>query len=445
MTMTEAPPSPERPWSFPRKFAFRWIVLYFVLFALDGIAQLVPVFGGGLGYLVEQTLRPIVAWFGQTAFGVTITVYPNGSGDTTYNWIEIAFFASLATVGAMLWSLVDRRRTSYPWVRDGFLVAMRFVVAGAMLGYGINKIFALQFPTPGMGRLLQNYGDSSPMGILWTFMGTSTAYTMFAGWMETIGGLLLLFRRTALLGALWTAGVMANVVLLNLCYDVPVKIYSSHLLLMALLVAAPDMGRLLGHFLLNRPMAQRDLIGPWTNRTLRWTAFGVKLCWVLVSVPLIAWGHYQMQYTFGPKAPKGPLDGTWEVLEFRRDGVDRPPLVTDELRWRYLTLTDRPAWKQAAAAPMRGTTERWVLEVRSDGPTGGSLLLTSQAAAAGAPATAPPQAGTLEYALLGDGTMSVTGTVNGAAIEALCKRREPSEFLLLNRGFHWINEVPFNR
>jgi hypothetical protein len=25
------------------------------------------------------------------------------------------------------------------------------------------------------------------------------------------------------------------------------------------------------------------------------------------------------------------------------------------------------------------------------------------------------------------------------------RRKDPSEFLLVNRGFHWINELPFNR
>ena len=79
---------------------------------------------------------------------------------------------------------------------------MRLVVAGAMFTYGINKVFGLQFPEPGMQRLLQDYGDSSPMGLLWTFMGASQPYTMFAGWMETIGGLLLCLRRTQLVGTL---------------------------------------------------------------------------------------------------------------------------------------------------------------------------------------------------------------------------------------------------
>lgn len=47
--------------------------------------------------------------------------------------------------------------------------------ATAMVAYGMFKISPSQFPAPGLSRLVQPYGDSSPMGLLWTFMGVSMA------------------------------------------------------------------------------------------------------------------------------------------------------------------------------------------------------------------------------------------------------------------------------
>ena len=38
------------------------------------------------------------------------------------------------------------------------------------------------------------------MGLLWTFMGHSPAYSAFTGAAEALAGALLLFRRTTLLG-----------------------------------------------------------------------------------------------------------------------------------------------------------------------------------------------------------------------------------------------------
>ncbi len=57
------------------------------------------------------------------------------------------------------------------------------------------------------------------MGVLWWMMGSSPAYTIFSGSIETLGGALLLFRRTATLGAIVSAGAMLNVWMLNMCYD----------------------------------------------------------------------------------------------------------------------------------------------------------------------------------------------------------------------------------
>lgn len=68
-------------------------------------------------------------------------------------------------------------------------------------------------------------------------MGSSRAYTIFAGVFEIIPGFLLLFRKTKLIGALMAIIVMLNVVLLNFCYDIPVKLFSSFLLLIAIIIA----------------------------------------------------------------------------------------------------------------------------------------------------------------------------------------------------------------
>jgi len=427
------------PWPLHLRVVFRFTFFYFIFAFFSAILQLVPLLGM-LGYLLDQAVQPFYVWIGKIVFGVEITVFPNGSSDTTYNWVQFASHLAFAAVAAAAWSAVDRRRPSYPWLKDGLWIAMRFVLASAMFGYGINKVFGIQFPEPGMQRLLQDYGDSSPMGLLWTFMGASQPYTMFAGWMETIGGLLLCFRRTQLVGALWTAGVMANVFVLNMFYDVPVKIYSFHLLVLAMVIAAPDMQRLVRLFLLNRPVPRADLCGPWTNRILRRVAFGVKLAWVGFTVPFMFWQMSEMRYTYGALAPRGELDGTWEVREFRRDGVEMPPVITDAARWRYLTLIDRPEWKQGIVTHMKGVNARWLLEVKD-----GALEFRDMTVAAGEDPAKAPLVGTLAFTREGEKAMRLSGEVAGTKIDAVCERLDAEDFLLSNRGFHWVNEFPFNR
>jgi len=80
---------------------------------------------------------------------------------------------------------------------------------------------------------------------------------------------LLVFRRTSLIGAMLAVPVMANVVLLNFAYDIPVKLYSIHLLIMALAVIAPNAHRLYGVLVQNCPVAPGDVAAPVSDTRLR--------------------------------------------------------------------------------------------------------------------------------------------------------------------------------
>ena len=85
-----------------------------------------------------------------------------------------------------------------------------------------------------------------------------------------------LFRRTTTLSALVVVPVMLNVFLLNLCYDVPVKLMSFHLFLAGLFLALPDFRRLFDVLILNRPTAPREITPPlrypWRRRLRRRSA-----------------------------------------------------------------------------------------------------------------------------------------------------------------------------
>src|SRR5205807_3997106 len=71
-----------------------------------------------------------------------------------------------------------------------------------------------------------------------------------------------------LLGALCAAGATLQVFLLNMCYDVPVKLMSGHLLLMALTLIVPDVPRLVRFFVLGRPVAPRPAMPLFAWRRL---------------------------------------------------------------------------------------------------------------------------------------------------------------------------------
>ena len=123
-----------------------------------------------------------------------------------------------------------------------------------MFSYGFAKVFPLQMPTVFLSRLLEPYGDFSPMGVIWYSIGAAPGYERFIGSAEVLGGLLLLLPWTSLLGALVTLGVTFGVWVVNMTYDVPVKLFAFHLVLMAIFLIAPDARRLINWFVLNRPV-----------------------------------------------------------------------------------------------------------------------------------------------------------------------------------------------
>ena len=111
-------------------------------------------------------------------------------------------------------------RRSSSALHDCLQVILRYALGIAMVTYGMAKIAHLQMLPPHLAKLVQPLGESSPTSLLWVFMGSSTAYSMFTGVIEAVGGALLFNRRTTTLGALVSLGSLSQVLALNLSYDV---------------------------------------------------------------------------------------------------------------------------------------------------------------------------------------------------------------------------------
>jgi hypothetical protein len=94
----------------------------------------------------------------------------------------------------LIWSRFDRRRTRYGRVYSWFRVFVRFALGSTLIGYGFAKVFPLQMPAPQLTRLLEPYGNFSPMGVLWYSIGASFSYERFVGLVKAIAGGCCSFR-----------------------------------------------------------------------------------------------------------------------------------------------------------------------------------------------------------------------------------------------------------
>jgi hypothetical protein len=405
----------------------------------------------------------VVLWTGKQLFEVEIEYRPAGSGDTTWNYVQVLDFSVIAAVLSLLWTVAawawwrlrPGSRLGYPHLHEWLRVFVRFYLAQMMIRYGAVKIIQVQFPYPRPDTLMHTYGESSPMHLLWTFMGASEGYNWFTGGGEVLAGLLLCTRRTTLLGALVTFGVMAHVAALNFCYDVPAKLFSCHLLLMSLFLMAPDLPWLVRVFALGRPEVPHGYTPLVRQPWLDWTLCVVRTLVVFTYVGVALYNAHERSKLYGRLAPEPPLFGLWEVEEFALDGKVRPPLTTDAGRWQRVTFNKAfPLRKSSPGKPRVGITNMrgksvLVAEVEVDeerktitmtrlgGPPGGA---------------APPSVHVLRYREVEPDVIEVEGEVAFLAdgtsgpkqVKARLRHYGTDKFLLSNRGFHWINEVPYN-
>ena len=115
----------------------------------------------------------------------------SGSGDRLFDWIWYLSIILISVIVSSIWALVDRKRRSYELLNGWLLIFLTFYLADSLLFYGLMKVVAHQFSPPDLERLFQTFGESSPMRLMWTFMGHSRTYSVFGGALEAIAGLLL--------------------------------------------------------------------------------------------------------------------------------------------------------------------------------------------------------------------------------------------------------------
>jgi hypothetical protein len=180
---------------------------------------------------------------------------------------------------------------------------------------GIFKVFPLQMSRPSLSVLNEPLGQTSPMSLLWTLVGLKPSYQIISGSLETACAILLLFRRTALIGTLLSIILMANVVLLNFCFDVPVKLGAMLILAALLVLLWPDFHSLFVFFWKQISIALHSEWRPaFESRIGRRTATALEIAYLLMAVQFLVPSSYRaaVQEATAVRAPSA-LSGEWRV------------------------------------------------------------------------------------------------------------------------------------
>jgi hypothetical protein len=427
----ESIPAVDSRWSLAKRVTFRFAFCYWLLYCLpDPFAEGIPE-GRYLTRSFDWFWHGVTPWAAQHFFhlgSARIRYIQTGSGDTTLDFVQNFLIVLIAAASTTVWSLWDRKRKDYDTLFVWLRLLVRFTLAFALLSYGIFKIIPTQFPPPALMRLTETYGESSPMGLLWTFMGASMPYTIFGGLAEATAGMLLVFRRTVLLGSVVATGVLLNIVVLNFCYDVPVKLYSLSLLLMALFLAMPDASRLADVFFFNRTVRSAELTRPHLRR--RWMRIAAKMLTLALVTYLVISTAWISLFSLRERRTKTdvPVYGAFEVEGMTIDG--KPAEAVDPANAN---------WSQMIAE-----NHFWLLK-KTDGTRAYfAPTFSPKTKAVDLYSWKTHMHFSFGYRWRDAQQLVLTGKVGDENVSATLRKID-GEFLLMHRGFHWINEQPFNR
>jgi hypothetical protein len=206
---------------------------------------------------------------------------------------------------------------------------------------------------------------------------------------------------------------------------------SFHLVLLSLFLLVPEFHRLANFFVLNR------VAGPSTQAELFETRRGNRVAvavQVLFGVVLLAANAYQFRgdwRKYGDARPKSALYGIWNVDQMAIDGQIRSPLVNDYDRWRQVIFDYQD--------------QIWFQRMDESFAVYGAAIDVDKKSVAITKWSDPNWKGNLNFERAGPEHLAFDGEMSGHRVHMELKLVDQTKMILKSRGFHWVQEYPFNR
>jgi hypothetical protein len=412
-------------WTPGKKQLFRFFFIFFLLYIFINPNDIIP-YSYILHKIYRQPCAELIAWLANDVLHINIPVTINTTADTTFNYFTLLFIFCIAGIGSVIWMFLDRKSFNYNKLYHFLIIVLRYYLAITWIAYGSIKIIRLQFPELTPVMLLQTYGNSSPRGLAWAFMGYSTGYNYFIGFTEYAIGLLLFFRRTSTLGILLSFGALMNIMAFNYCFDDNVKLLSTLLMVMTLFLLSKDIRRLIDFFFLNKVIYPENTPSyhfkqKWKNTTLLILKCGFIL--YLLVFDLYGFSSGAKQYGVGIKKP--PLYGIYSVQTFIRNKDTIEPLITNNTSWGKLIVSSIPGNASVMLANdslkyfiFKTDTIKKAIEMYAE--KDGSDKYT------------------FNYSIVNDSTLILNGKWRSDSLQIQLQQYDLNKFPLINQKFHWI-------
>lgn len=339
----ENSPAQILPWSIYKKIGFRFAFIFFLLFIIFLDWSVNPVFE----YFYYEVylgafLDDAISWIGSHLFHISYTIispYDGQHNDRTYVYLLYFTMAAIAAMGAIVWSVLDRKRINYETLYYWLTVIIRYYLAFTLFLFALEKFFKMQFPDLGLFTLTESVGNLTPMDLAWAFFGYSYGYNFFIGVAES-AALLLLFRRTMVVGALLTMGTLLNVMMVNFNYDVHAKMYPTALFAMTFFLLLPFISRLLKFFFTHQSTSLPPIHAPVFKR--RWMQISMPVVkFLFIGCSLIFWvkSYFGYKHRNDQREISRTQSGMFGVFDVESFVVNKDTLSSkNPVRWNQIIM-----------------------------------------------------------------------------------------------------------
>ncbi|MBT0811112.1 hypothetical protein KIH41_07455 [Litoribacter ruber] len=314
-------------------FLFSYILLNTLLFPLELLPYL-DIVNVWLNYPIEQLSK--ILWVDTSYMDNKFDLEEVDISDSFSNYLHWITKISLALF-LSIFLLFIKIPHSIPSNAQSFLFTyIRYYLAFYMITYGLAKIFLIQFFSLNLTSYIVPIGDYSPYGLLWAFMEISEPYQIIGGILEFLGGILLFFRRTTLIGGLIILGVMSNVVMFNLFYGLPVKIISVNYLFMTFILISYNADKLFNFFISKKQVYLKEI--PAINNLISKSKIYFPLKSLLVIYLLYFSLHNSYSnYEFLKLNKEEPvISGIYRIESTFKNGQDISNLIDESRNYKYL-------------------------------------------------------------------------------------------------------------
>lgn len=324
-------------WGKTQKFSFLVLLFFIVLFicSVPFPHNYIPDIGNYTHVYFEQ----LIQWFGNNILHINHPYTVALISDSTGMYIHVLLLTILAIICSIVTSLFQSK-INYKKLHDGLMACIRYYISMQLLKYGFDKLFKLQFYLPEPNTLYTTIGNTPRDLLYWSTMGISRTYSIFTGLTEIIAAVLLLFRRTQLLGAFMVFAIMVNVLMINISFDISVKIYAAFLLLLSVVLLLPYTKRLYHFFFFKHDiLIQSKLPNPFYQSFL---AYRMLKFIVIACIVFDGLSAYLFSKNFNDDTqPRPYLHGAYNVETFVANGDTIQPLTTNQFRWRRMFIHRR--------------------------------------------------------------------------------------------------------